>query len=110
MFDCFVLSQVHAILASYFEWKICICLLSSGWQLIYICMHFYIPTLIYASAHYYTHTHLHISLCTGKYIHECLFISLQIKPLVSPTRTIVGIDNLEYSWHDLVSKREWWPN
>ncbi|XP_028759782.1 callose synthase 9 [Neltuma alba] len=29
---------------------------------------------------------------------------LQIRPLVKPTRVIVGMDNLEYSWHDLVSK------
>ncbi|KAK4266518.1 hypothetical protein QN277_027422 [Acacia crassicarpa] len=29
---------------------------------------------------------------------------LQIRPLVEPTRVIVNMDNLEYSWHDLVSK------
>ncbi|KAF7837120.1 callose synthase 9 [Senna tora] len=29
---------------------------------------------------------------------------LQIRPLVDPTRIIVDLDNLEYSWHDLVSK------
>ncbi|XP_077236924.1 glucan synthase-like 8 [Tasmannia lanceolata] len=29
---------------------------------------------------------------------------LQIKPLVQPTRIIVDLRNLQYSWHDLVSK------
>ncbi|KAF3791007.1 Callose synthase 10 [Nymphaea thermarum] len=29
---------------------------------------------------------------------------LQIKPLVSPTKTIVNLSDLKYSWHDLVSK------
>ncbi|WOL18279.1 callose synthase 10 [Canna indica] len=29
---------------------------------------------------------------------------LQIKPLVQPTKVIVGLGNLQYSWHDLVSK------
>ncbi|BFG32377.1 hypothetical protein CerSpe_186510 [Prunus speciosa] len=29
---------------------------------------------------------------------------LQIKPLVEPTRIIVNLPSLEYSWHDLVSK------
>ncbi|XVF11615.1 hypothetical protein REPUB_Repub08aG0042500 [Reevesia pubescens] len=29
---------------------------------------------------------------------------LQIRPLVSPTNTIVDLPNLPYSWHDLVSK------
>ncbi|KAK2977667.1 hypothetical protein RJ640_015664 [Escallonia rubra] len=30
---------------------------------------------------------------------------LQIKPLVKPTRIIVELNTLEYSWHDFVSKR-----
>ncbi|GAV74732.1 Glucan_synthase domain-containing protein/FKS1_dom1 domain-containing protein [Cephalotus follicularis] len=29
---------------------------------------------------------------------------LQIKPLVEPTRLIVPMDNIQYSWHDFVSK------
>ncbi|KAK3042260.1 hypothetical protein RJ639_001855 [Escallonia herrerae] len=36
---------------------------------------------------------------------------LQIKPLVKPTRIIVlDLDNLEYSWHDFVSKRRIYPS
>ncbi|THU65685.1 hypothetical protein C4D60_Mb05t06240 [Musa balbisiana] len=31
-------------------------------------------------------------------------ISLQIKPLVTPTKTIVNFKDLQYSWHDLVSR------
>lgn len=31
-------------------------------------------------------------------------VLLQIKPLVSPTKVIVDLTDLKYSWHDLVSK------
>uniref|UniRef100_A0A803P8P0 1,3-beta-glucan synthase n=2 Tax=Cannabis sativa TaxID=3483 RepID=A0A803P8P0_CANSA len=34
----------------------------------------------------------------------CFAYFLQIQPLVSPTNTIAGLRNLDYSWHDLVSK------
>nr|AAD25952.1 putative callose synthase catalytic subunit [Gossypium hirsutum] len=30
--------------------------------------------------------------------------SFQIKPLVKPTRTVIAMDNIEYSWHDFVSR------
>ncbi|CAK9137155.1 unnamed protein product [Ilex paraguariensis] len=30
---------------------------------------------------------------------------LQIKPLVKPTKVIVGLDTIQYSWHDFVSKQ-----
>ncbi|WZY96179.1 hypothetical protein YC2023_068508 [Brassica napus] len=33
---------------------------------------------------------------------------LQIKPLVGPTRMIVKQDNIQYSWHDLVSRSKYW--
>lgn len=32
------------------------------------------------------------------------FLFLQIKPLVKPTKFIVDTDNLQYSWHDFVSR------
>ncbi|PON45648.1 Glycosyl transferase [Parasponia andersonii] len=34
----------------------------------------------------------------------CFAYFLQIKPLVDPTNKIVGLSQLSYSWHDLVSK------
>ncbi|KAM7274363.1 hypothetical protein ACFE04_029027 [Oxalis oulophora] len=40
-------------------------------------------------------------------IFACKFVFayfLQIKPLVNPTKIVVGLQNLTYSWHDLVSK------
>ncbi|URD86787.1 callose synthase [Musa troglodytarum] len=33
-----------------------------------------------------------------------LFLMFQIKPLVDPTKVIVELNGLQYSWHDLVSK------
>ncbi|XP_062116060.1 callose synthase 10 isoform X2 [Humulus lupulus] len=34
----------------------------------------------------------------------CFAYFLQIQPLVSPTNTIAGLRNLDYSWHDLISR------
>lgn len=33
-----------------------------------------------------------------------LYSNFQIKPLVDPTKVIVELNGLQYSWHDLVSK------
>ncbi|KAH1108877.1 hypothetical protein J1N35_012645 [Gossypium stocksii] len=41
-----------------------------------------------------------IILC-GKFAFAYFF---QIKPLVEPTRTVITMDNIEYSWHDFVSR------
>lgn len=40
-------------------------------------------------------------ILSGKFAFAYFF---QIKPLVKPTRTIVDMDSLQYSWHDFVSK------
>ena len=31
----------------------------------------------------------------------------QVRPLVKPTRTIVDMNNIRYSWHDFVSRSKW---
>ena len=37
-----------------------------------------------------------------------LFLGLQIRPLVKPTKAIIIADNINYSWHDFVSKSKHW--
>lgn len=50
---------------------------------------------------YYIYTH-YKRYCSHLLIYYLSF--WQIKPLVEPTRVIVNQDNIEYSWHDLVSR------
>ncbi|KAG8484906.1 hypothetical protein CXB51_021667 [Gossypium anomalum] len=40
-------------------------------------------------------------ILSGKFAFAYFF---QIKPLVKPTRTVITMDNIEYSWHDFVSR------
>nr|KJB21395.1 hypothetical protein B456_004G018200 [Gossypium raimondii] len=40
-------------------------------------------------------------ILSGKFAFAYFF---QIKPLVKPTRTVLTMDNIEYSWHDFVSR------
>ncbi|KAK8339189.1 hypothetical protein V6Z12_A08G018200 [Gossypium hirsutum] len=40
-------------------------------------------------------------ILSGKFAFAYFF---QIKPLVKPTRTVIAMDNIEYSWHDFVSR------
>ncbi|URD86789.1 callose synthase [Musa troglodytarum] len=52
------------------------------------------------------HTYLQVFVCLlspGKQI-PIQFFLLLIKPLVDPTKVIVELNGLQYSWHDLVSK------
>lgn len=47
-----------------------------------------------------------IVLCQSSVLNVCVLLCwlLQIKPLVEPTKIIVTMSPITYSWHDLVSK------
>ncbi|KAK6925714.1 1,3-beta-glucan synthase subunit FKS1-like, domain-1 [Dillenia turbinata] len=52
-----------------------------------------------------------LASCSRLQIFVCLFYAgkYPIKPLVEPTRIIVNMDNIKYSWHDFVSKSKQVP-
>lgn len=98
--------QICSFLVGDFHMQILICILSSGQQLPFI--HQFIGILFLYLLCFVIISSFSIVLITFLlFMFINLFyydVLLQIKPLVSPTKVIVDLTDLKYSWHDLVSK------
>ncbi len=86
---CYI-AQVHYVLVANWDWQVCIQLLSRG-------------TFFWSKPRSGRLSLIFLYWFSLKLLTYCDLIP-QIKPMVKPTRIIIGLHNIQYRWHDLISK------